>query len=195
MPEQSDSSLMDSFIKEGNTSSLEELFNRHSPWMRAMIASSLDDPEEANDLFQDVWLKIIRKTGDYRGGSVQAYFATLLRNQLYDKYRQNGRRTFESLDAADCDENEGETESTELPATGRSPGEEFLDKASAAEIRSIVRLLPYTLREVFLMRVEGELKFQEIAHELKLPLGTVLSRMRKAIHILRRKLENLYGKR
>lgn len=195
MPEQSDSSLFDSFIKEGNVDSLEELFNRHSSWMRAMLAASLDNPDDANDMFQEVWLKIIRKASLYRGGSVRAFFATLLRNQLYDRYREAGRHVFQSIDDKNCGEDDSEDDMAELSTSGNSPGDEFLANVSAGEIRLAVCSLPDDLRDVFLLRVEGDLKFREIAAELNQPVGTVLSKMRKAIQIMRRKLEGMYGKR
>ena len=195
MPEQSDSSLFDSFIKEGNVDSLEELFNRHSSWMRAMLAASLDNPDDANDMFQEVWLKIIRKASLYRGGSVRAFFATLLRNQLYDRYREAGRHVFQSIDDKNCGEDDSKDDMDELSTSGNSPGDEFLANVSAGEIRLAVCSLPDDLRGVFLLRVEGDLKFREIAAELNQPVGTVLSKMRKAIQIMRRKLEGMYGKR
>ena len=91
-----------------------------------------------------------------------------------------------SLDSGGEDE---VASSIDLVDGAPTPGESFEWRATAEDVRHAVRALPKKLRDVVLLRIEGELTFQEIADELAVPLGTTLTWMRSATARLKKTLE------
>jgi len=177
-----DSQLLLDYARGGRLESLAALVDRHSKWLLAFLRGLLPTEADAEDAAQETWLKVIRFGASYRGGSVRAYLVRIARSVVADRFRRVGVPTV-SLDAG-----EGEVQSV---ADGFSdgtlpPDEVFETRATAREIRTMVRELPPRMREVFLMRVEGELAFREIADQLEIPLGTALTWMRSATIRLRK---------
>ena len=151
--------------------------------MQALLRGLLPTAADAEDAFQDAWVRIIRSAGRYRGGSVKAYLATVARSAAIDRLRRSGRIT--SLDA-DCDDDMAAAE--QIPDESPSPSERFESKATAEDVRQAVKSLPDGPRQVLLLRIEGEVPFKEIAAELGIPLGTALTWMRYATTKLRKTL-------
>ena len=178
-----DAELMQSYCR-GDVSSLAALVNRHSAWMQALLRGLLPTAADAEDAFQDAWVRIIRSAGRYRGGNVKAYLATVARSAAIDRLRRSGRMA--SLDVGGDDD--GMAAAAQIPDESPSPGERFESKATAEEVRHAVKSLPDGPRQVLLLRIEGELPFKEIAAELGIPLGTALTWMRCATTKLRETL-------
>ncbi|MDD5708195.1 MAG: sigma-70 family RNA polymerase sigma factor, partial [Kiritimatiellae bacterium] len=139
---------------------------------------------DADDAFQDTWLRAIRHTGRFRGGCFRAGLTTTARHWLIDRARR--RHPLLSLDAGDADAPAWR----ERLADGAPPP---ADRLAAEELRrrveTLVAALPAEQREVFAMRTQQELSFAEIAEMLKIPLNTALGRMHYAVTKLRRELE------
>ena len=172
-----DAELLFAYTRSGDVKSLAALVQRHSVWMQALLRSLLPVAADADDAFQETWMKVIRSASSYRGGKVRAYLAMAARSVAIDRLRRGGRTV--SLDAA-----------VEASATapGPTPGERFESEATSEDVRRAVRALPEGPRQVLLMRIEGELTFKEIADELGVPLGTALTWMRTATQKLREML-------
>ena len=182
-----DSELLFAYARRGDVKSLAALVGRHSVWMRALLRSLLPEPSDADDAFQETWMKVIRSAPSYRGGKVKSYLASAARSVAIDRLRRGGRTV--SLDA---DEGEGAAVAEKAADSSPTPGERFESKATSEDVRRAVRALPEGPRQVLLMRIEGDLPFREIAEELGVPLGTALTWMRTATLRLR---EMLGGKR
>ena len=178
-----DAQLLLDYARRGDVGSLTALVNRHGTWLTALLRGLLPSEADADDAFQDVWMRVIRAADSYRGGNVRSYLARIARSVALDRLRQQGRTT--SLDIAD---ETGGTPAQDLPATGPGPGEAVELRASAEEIRAAVRDLPGTLRQILLLRIEAEMPYRDIAAELGLPLGTVLTWMRVATERLKKAL-------
>lgn len=157
------------------------LISEHAKWLSALLRGLTRSETDAEDAFQDVWLRIIKLGGIPKGASPRAYLAQVARSTVVDHYRKIGR------------EEATELEAEELVDDSPTPERRFETKATKGEIRAAVRALPFELREVVMLRIEAELKFEEIAAELELPLGTVLTRMRRATAKLKAALEEGHG--
>ena len=177
-----DSELLFAYSRRGDSQSLAALVRRHSAWIQALLRSLLPDAADADDAFQETWIKIIRSASSYRGGNARAYLAAAARSVAIDRLRRAGRAV--SLD----DEGEGAEAAANAAAAGPNPGEAFESKATSEEVRRAVRTLPEGQRQVLLLRIEGDLAFREIAAELGIPLGTALTWMRAATQRLRKML-------
>ena len=178
-----DSDLFFAYSSRGDVQSLAALVGRHSTWMRALLRSLLHEAADADDAFQETWMKIIRSAPSYRGGNVRSYLAVVARSVAIDRIRRSGRTV--SLDAGDGSVAEAAESAADSAPT---PGERFESKATSEDVRRALRSLPEGPRQVLLMRIEGELPFREIADELGVPLGTALTWMRAATLKLRKML-------
>lgn len=180
-----DGQLLENYARHGDVASLSELVGRNTKWLIAFLRGLVPTEADAEDAFQEVWVRVIRSGRAYRGGSVKAYLARIARSVVIDRFRRAGVPTV-SVDAAD-----GEATAEEVADASPTPSERFESCATSADVRAAVRALPLRHREVLLMRIEGEMAFKEIAAELGVPIGTVLTWMRSATL----KLKEVLGER
>ena len=170
-----DRDLLFAYARGGDVESLAALVRRHSAWMQALLHGLLVSAADADDAFQETWMKVIRSAGAYRGGAVKPYLAAIARSVAIDRIRQ--ARGTVSLDDED---GEGACAAAAMADDGPTPDERFESKATAEDVRTAVGALPDGPRQVLLMRIEGEAPFKDIAAELGIPLGTALTWMRTA---------------
>jgi RNA polymerase sigma-70 factor (ECF subfamily) len=148
-------------------------------WLLGMTGNRAD----AEDLFQDVWFRVIRHAGRFNDVSFKAWLWKIARNLLIDFRRK--RKPDISLDAVDDEEDQPLLD--QLTAKGAGPAARVeLDDMTKRVMRAVTTL-PEVQRDVFLMRVQGDLSFSEIAETLNIPLNTALGRMHDAMT----KLKNL----
>jgi RNA polymerase sigma-70 factor, ECF subfamily len=143
--------------------------------------------DEAEDLAQDIFLKIFKSldTFDSRA-NFQTWLISVSRNLCIDHYR-SVRKERETINR-DVDTNE-------LAPPTREPGPiAALEQADrVALLRKALAALPATLRTAVLMRDIQELSYQEIADKLRLPEGTVKSRINRGRTELARQVKKLRG--
>ena len=185
---ESDACLLKSFA-EGDAAALERLVGRYRSalfsWLLGMTANRAD----AEDLYQEVWVRIIRHAARFHDVSFRAWMWKIARNLLIDFRRK--RKPVVSLDVVSDEEDRPLIE--QLADTTAGPVERVERGDLKACVMRAVKLLPEVQREVFLMRVQGDLPFHEIAKTLDIPLNTALGRMHDAMTKLKRMLaeENL----
>ena len=162
---------------------IKALVEEHGRWLVAFLRGLTGNRDEADDVFQDLWVRVIKSGVELRAGEAKAYLARAARAVWIDRLRR--RRPAVSLDEAD---EEGESAAARLEDTAPTPGERFESNATALDVRAAIDALPGKWREVVLMRVEAEMEFKDIAAELGVPLGTALTWMRRATEELKRRL-------
>ena len=143
--------------------------------------------DEAEDLAQDIFLKIFKSLDTFdRRANFQTWLISVSRNLCIDHYR-SVRKERETIDR-DADANEL------TPAT-REPGPiaALEQRDRVALLRKALAALPDTLRTAVLMRDIQELSYQEIADKLRLPEGTVKSRINRGRTELARQVKKLRG--
>ena len=96
-----DSELLFAYSRRGDVESLSALVRRHAVWMQAFLRGLLPTAEDAEDAFQETWVRIVKSASKYRGGKVKPYLAVVARSAAIDRLRQMGRLV--SLDAEDGD--------------------------------------------------------------------------------------------
>ena len=182
----SDDDLIRAF-RTGDGSAMEALFGRYRRSVFGWLLRMAQNEGEAEDLHQEVWLKIIRGIDGYSSGSFRAWLWRVVRNAAADRARKHVAEPIldapmeEGADAAAFVDQV--PDDTVVSALTRLEEEE-----RRAAVREAVDGLSRRLKEVVLLRVNGELKFQEIADILGLPIGTVLGRMNLALAKLRQAL-------
>lgn len=166
-----DEELIAAYVQRGDVKSFSALVVRHSPWLTAFLRGMLGDPLEAEDALQEMWLKVIKSIWRFRGGSVRCYLLRAARSAAYNRFQS--RRRPEVAGWVDS-----ETVEVRDPAPG--PARRSETKELVAQTRSAIAALPAHAREVMLMRIEGGLRYEEIARELGVPLNTVHCWMHRA---------------
>lgn len=172
---------------QGDVAALDELVRRHGAALLGFLRAMTRDNDKADDLFQETWLRVMRKPGGFSEGSFRAWVWRIARNLIVDGSRR--RQPEYSLDVSIGDDDV--TMLDILAATGPSPAEMVAGKDLEACIAAYVACMPNDLREVFLLRTQAGLSFAEIAELLHIPLNTALGRMHYAVGRLRQKLETL----
>ena len=184
----SDEQLMLAY-RDGDAGAFDTLYRRHKGAVYRYMLRQCRNAGVADELFQDVWMNLIRARASY---TVQAKFTTYLyklaHNRLIDHYRKHGQATLVSLDNDDDD-------SDELPwvaepqAAPRDEPERHLDiKQQAAQLLEVLGALPASQREAFVMQYEGGLSVEEIAEATGVTRETAKSRLRYALSKIRQGL-------
>ena len=176
-----DGQLLLAYAREGDVRSLSALVKRNAGWLKGFLRGLAPSDADAEDAFQDTWMRVIRSCGSYRGGSVRAYLATIARSVVIDRFRRNGSPSV----SIDAERESGGAAVDALADESPSPGALFEKAVTAEDVRRAVRALPRGPREVVLMRIEGEFSFKEIAATLGIPLGTALTWMHAATNRLK----------
>jgi RNA polymerase sigma-70 factor (ECF subfamily) len=144
--------------------------------------------EEAEDLTQDIFLKIFKALGTFdRRANFQTWIVSISRNLCIDHYRsvRKERQTIAR---------EVDTGDLQPASPDRTPYAAAEHKDLRAMLREALQVLPATLRTAVVLRDLQELSYQEIAEKLDLPEGTVKSRINRGRIELARQLKRLQDK-
>lgn len=183
----SDEALMLDYAA-GSAAAFDRLYARHRGGLYRYILRQCKTAAVAEEIFQDVWMSVIRTRKSY---APSARFATFLyriaHNRLVDHFRRSTHRP-SLADGSEADEGEDPVES--IPADSREQPDALLQsKARLEHFHTILAALPDVQREAFVMREEGGLSVEEIAAATGVNAETAKSRLRYAIAKLRRGLE------
>lgn len=180
----SDSRLVQLYIK-GSEQALEALIVKHRRKLLLYLNSYVNDTKLAEDLFQDVFVKIITqlKTGRYKEhDKFEAWMCRIARNAAMDAIRHRNRIPKERG-------NEQYNPVQVLPSQGRNSEERINQEHNAAVLRKLIMQLHPDLREVIIMRHYSQMSFKEIADVTNVSINTALGRMRYALINLRKMIE------
>lgn len=179
----SDASLLHAFTK-GDAGAADFLVARYRQALFSWFVGMTGNHADAEDLFQELWIRVIRHADRFNDVSFKAWLWKIARNLVIDFRRK--KRPDVSLDAAADDDDKPLV--AQLEARGKGPAEAVELDDLAKRVLGAVQTLPPVQREVFLMRVQGDLSFSDIARTLDIPLNTALGRMHDAMTKLKKVL-------
>ncbi len=172
---QTDKSLVERCLA-GEDLAWDELVRAHTKRVYGLCYRFTNNPTEAQDLTQEVFLRIFKSVKSFRSdeGNFTTWLARLTRNLLIDHYRRT--RQDRSTDSI-----EGQLPILEekLTATARPDGL-VAGREAREQLQSALQKLSPELRETLILRDLEELEYREIADVLKIPEGTVKSRLNRA---------------
>ena len=180
----SDQELVSRYIK-GNELALEMLINRHKDRVFGYINNLLKDKQLAEDIFQDVFIKVIHtiKAGKYNEeGKFLPWVMRISHNMVIDYFRKAKRMPTtsggENFDIFDT-----------IKRTDPNIEDEMEAAQVQGDVKQLIEFLPEDQKEVLKLRYYSELSFKEIAEETNVSINTALGRMRYALINLRKLIE------
>ena len=168
--------------RRGDTAALGRLVAKYQRPLFAFISRFAANPDEANEWFQETWIRAIRNMNFFRQKNLPGWLFRIAHNLAIDAARR--RKPVESLDAA--------PPGAELPAPGLAPDAIVAGRDLGQHIAAAVNRLPFAQREVFWLRMDAQLPFREIARLQRCSLKTALGRMQYALARLRAALGPAY---
>jgi RNA polymerase sigma-70 factor (ECF subfamily) len=151
---------------------------------------------DAEDLTQDVFLKLYRnlESFDTQKGSFQTWITPLARNLLVDHFRRTRLdRASDSLDASLTDEDDGPSMADRLADTRPSQEAHTAGLELKVKIQQALAQLSPELREAVVLRDLEDMDYKDIAQVLRIPEGTVKSRISRGRGELARLLKRIEG--
>jgi RNA polymerase sigma-70 factor (ECF subfamily) len=168
----------------GDNRAFDELLARNQQKLYNYILFVVRDPEIANDVFQDTFVKVITKLQDGKytdSGKFSFWVTRIAHNIMMDGYRQQRGEHIVDVD----EENDlSRLRSEELMDINRE--NEFVNAQILNDVRHLMDMLPAPQREVVYMRYYQDLSFKEIADMTGVSINTSLGRMRYALINMRR---------
>jgi RNA polymerase sigma-70 factor (ECF subfamily) len=136
--------------------------------------------EQAEDLFQEVWMKVLLRGGQFNGKArFDTWLFTVARNLVIDLRR---KRTMSSLD--EMFESAGEDDRSmgiEIAAEGPSPFDQCSSREDRDRLTNALLKMEPVYREVLVLRFHEDLSLEEIAKVTRAPLSTVKSRLYRGL--------------
>jgi RNA polymerase sigma-70 factor (ECF subfamily) len=178
--------------KDGDLNAFEILIEKHQQPLYAFVYKFCNDYQLAQDLVQEVFLRLIRSAKKYEPrAKFTTYMYTLAHNVCIDQLRRKKKRPNVSL-STPLDGEDGLTIEDTMKDERSNPDKDFHQKSFEKALHAAVEELPPDQREVFLLREQQNLPFEEIARVTGCLPSTAKSRMRYALQSIREKLQNKF---
>ena len=175
-------------LRSGIEPAYEELIGRFQQPVYTLALRLLNDQSEACDVVQEVFLKVFRNIGSFRGQStLKTWIYRITVNEAH-----NARRWFfrHRRREVELDSSPGEMRDWKdtIPDRSRSPFDEAFDRERHSMIEAALERINPIFREVVVLRDITDLSYEEIAEVLGVSLGTVKSRILRGREALREEL-------
>ncbi|GAA0725697.1 RNA polymerase sigma factor [Clostridium malenominatum] len=149
--------------------------------------------QEAEDLFQDTWIKVFRNLEKYdENKNLKTWIFTICINSYKDKYRKNKRWLNIIKDYFNNDEKEKEV--INIGSEENLPEEEMVKNFEKAMLKEAVESLKEEYKLPVILYYFQELSYKDISEVLSIPEGTIKSRLNKARKLIKEYMEGkVYG--
>ncbi len=177
-------------LKCGSAHSFEQLLERYQNSIYSFVYRLLDDPSEAPDVTQEVFLKVFRKIGEFReDASLKTWIYRIAVHEAANRRRWFARRRLREV--ANGARDGGAGRDWELPAASvETPFDSMQRREVRMALECGLRELDERLRQAVVLRdIEG-LAYNEIAETLGIAPGTVKSRILRGREALKKRLQH-----
>jgi RNA polymerase sigma-70 factor (ECF subfamily) len=175
-------------LSQGAEDAYEILIQRYQQPVYSLVCRLLNDPGDAPDIVQEVFLKVFRNIGAFRGNSsLKTWIYRIAVNEAY-----NHRRWFcrhQRQEVALGSEEGTPNYAGGMTDPGRSPFEQASDHETRALVEQALEKLNPKFRAAVVLRDIEDLSYEDIATVLDVSLGTVKSRIMRGREALRKILE------
>lgn len=172
---------------QGDLEAFNQLVLDHQDVAYHHALALIGDPASAEDAVQESFIKAFQSLGGFRGGSFRAWLLRIVTNSVYDMLRRSQRRPTQPLYPED--EDGEELESAPWLVDPNASVEGSVEQGEKAKhIYQLLDELPEVYRNVITLIDLYELEYTEAAQALKVPIGTVKSRLARARMQMKEKL-------
>jgi len=179
----------------GDAAAWEEIVQRFNRRIYNICYRFAGGGEDAEDLTQEVFIKIYRTLAsfDSEKASFNTWVTTVTRNLLVDHFRKTKNdRITDSMDAPIGGEDEGQALSEKIEDKGVTPDQHVQKQQTQRLVQEALQKLSPELREAVILRDLQDMDYRDIAQILKVPEGTVKSRINRGRTELARLLQRTY---
>ena len=170
--------------RQGDAAAFGELIDRHRTSVYRAAMAALGSHADAEDAAQEAFLAAYRRLDSFRGdASFKTWLLTITWHQAINR-RRSITRLWRRIVEPRHEEHRGTAESSSTPdpldhvaSTGPNPEEAALDNRLRRDILAAIRALSPKLRDALLLAQSGEYGYDEVAAMLKVPVGTLKSRV------------------
>jgi RNA polymerase sigma-70 factor (ECF subfamily) len=186
--QKSDQELIKIYLT-GDESALGMLIQRHQSQIFSFLMSKLKNKAIAEDLFQDVFVKVINtmKAGKYNEeGKFLPWVMRISHNIMIDHFRKSNKMKMVRAIKNGADESDEFDVLTNIKESSKRVDEEMEFTQIRGDLKKLIRLLPEDQKEVLIMRHYYKMSFKEISEMTNVSINTALGRMRYALMNLRK---------
>ena len=179
----------------GDAVAWEEIVQRYNRRIYNICYRFAGSPDDAQDLTQEVFIKMYRTLNSYdvERGAFMTWVTTITRNLLVDHFRKSKQdRMTDSLDSAPSQHEDAMPLSEQIPDKTAPPDSRVHSQETRETIHRALQKLSPDLREAVILRDLQDMDYREIATVLKVPEGTVKSRINRGRAELARLLQRTY---
>jgi len=164
-------------LRHGDSSALRRLYEKYRTDLFTVALSLIHDVHTAEDCLQDVFVRLAQSAADLDiRRNLKGYLVSSVANRARDRLREKTK-------LSDRIENIG------CSACATDPVKVLIDREESARVFNKLMRLPYDQREVFVLHVQGGMKFKKIAEMQSVSIKTAISRYRYGIEKLQALLE------
>jgi RNA polymerase sigma-70 factor (ECF subfamily) len=179
----------------GDAAAWEEIVQRYHRRIYNLCYRFAGSADDAQDLTQEVFIKMYRTLDSYdvERGAFMTWVTTMTRNLLVDHFRKHKQdRVTDSLDATPSEHEDAMPLSDKIEDKGPSPDSHVQTSEAQAAVHEALQKLSPELREAVILRDLQDFSYTEVAAVLKVPEGTVKSRINRGRAELARLLQRTY---
>jgi len=181
----SDDSILLEKIRKGDSLAFELLIRRYEKPLYDFVVRSLWDTDMAEDIVQGTFVKVFLKSNQFRGeAKFKTWLFQIAINQIRNLYRSKKRNPIDLIQ---------DTDINAVPDLQTVTGE-FLNVEKKQLMRQLINQLPAKQKNVLLLRVYQELKFEDIAEVTGSPVGTVKANYHHAVKSLHERMQKCQSK-
>lgn len=175
-------------LKRQDAGLLDQLIVRYQHRLLRYLLYLTSNREQAEDLFQEVWMRVLVRGGQFNGKArFDTWLFTVARNLVIDLRR---KRTMSSLDEMfEASGDEDRPMGIEIAADEPSPFDKYASAEDRDRLAAALLQMEPLYREVMVLRFHEDLSLEEIANVTRAPLSTVKSRLYRGLASMKPKLQ------
>ena len=179
-------------LKRQDPALLDQLIVRYQHRLLRYLMFLTGNREMAEDLFQEVWMRVLTRGGQFNGKSrFETWLFTIARNLVIDQRRKRTMSSLDELFEAGGDDDKPMT--FEVADNEPSPFDRMRNVEDREQISAALLHLDTLYREVLVLRFHEDLSLEEIAKVTRAPLSTVKSRLYRGMASIKPRLERSQG--
>ena len=176
---------------DGDADALAPMVEKYKRPLYAFILKMTEGREDADEIFQETWFRALKNIHKFKHKNFLNWLFRIAHNLMIDRARRNKKNVSMQSSIGGGEDGENALEDR-LAAPGISPAEQAGGSGLGETIDAAVETLSFDQKEVFLLRMYGNISFKEIAKIQKCSINTCLARMQYALAKLRSILKEEY---